>query len=101
MKKVKFIIGDAGTYMMDVVESTTRWCIRHPKDSYSQNLSGRYDCYVVGLIEGFSKDVKYLNSFKNLKEAKDFLVKLFYSHQDFYSLTAKENTFYTKNYYWK
>lgn len=101
MKKYRFIVGDAGTYMMNIHETTTRWCIRHPKFSYTKNPSVLYDCYIVGLQEKTPNDVKYLQSFKYLKEAKSFLHNLCTSRHNFYSLEANESSHYTKNYHFK
>lgn len=101
MRKLNFLLGDAGTYMLGIPETDTRWCIRHPSGSYSKNPSGLFDCYVVGLNERLPNDVKYLNSFRKLNEAKSFLLNQFKSKKDFYSLDANENAFYTKNYYFK
>ncbi len=71
--EAKFEIVDAGTYMFDG-DSSGRWCIRHPENSYFPNESGMFDCYIEDAENPNRKPVKFLGSFLKLKEAKKDLI---------------------------
>lgn len=54
-------------------DSSGRWCIRHPHNSYTPNKSGMYDCYVEDAENPNRKLVKYIGSFSKLSVAKEFI----------------------------